>query len=106
MAATVTLQATLGNQPTAPTFIDRIRVVGDAAPGYPNPGGYFLDLVTKLPGKTILGVAVMTQITGAFGLAYDRATDKLRVFVLTTGIEVANGVNLATLDVELIVFSR
>lgn len=103
MAATVTLQATLGNQPMAPTFIDRVRVQGDAS--Y-TAGGYALGLATKLPGKTILQAVANPQVASDWGFAYDRTNDKLKVFVLSTGLEVAGAVDLSAMDVELVVFSR
>lgn len=105
MAATVTLQASAGKQPAAPTFVERIRVQGDAS--Y-TTGGYALGLASKLgPGaKEILGVMPAAQPANLWGVQYVRATDKLMVFLTSTGAEVAAATNLAALDVELLVFSK
>lgn len=102
MAATVTVQATGGKKPMAPMFVDRIRVEGD------NPytvGGFFLDLATKLPGKTILGLTATVHVGKDWGTSYDRANDKLKIYVVSTGAE-AGAIDLSTLDVELLVFSQ
>jgi len=105
MAATITHQNEAGEQPRAPLFIDRIRVQGDTS--YPaSTGGYPLGLDTLLPGKTIIGVSNGIVIGGDIGCVYDRANDKLKCFVISTGAEVANGATAVALDVELLVFSE
>ena len=108
MAATITLQDTIGEVPSAPTFVARIRVQGDAS--YPQAtGGYPLGLDTLLPGKTILGVtmSVVADLTPSdIGCVYDRANDKLKCFVISTGTEVADTASAAALDVELLVFAE
>jgi len=107
MAATVTLQTSAGKQPAAPTFVERVRLQGDTS--YPAAtGGYPLGLATVLgPGaKEVLGVMPAVQVGNDWGIQYDRANDKVKVFLVSTGAEVANGTNLAALDVELLVFSK
>lgn len=105
MPPTITFQANAGKQPMAPTYIDRIRVEGDTS--YPQTtGGYDLGLAALLPGKTVLGVSTAIMVGSDWITQFDRATGKLKVVVISTGAEVANGVDLAALDVELLVFSK
>jgi len=102
MALTVTVAAGIGEVPTAPTFVDRINVVGE------NPyvaGGFPLGLATLLPGKTIIGATSGAQIGSDWGYVYDRTNDKLIVYIISTGAE-AGAIDLSTLDVDLLVFSE
>lgn len=102
MATTITLEASGGGKPTAPGFVDRIKVIGD------NPyvaGGFPLGLATLLPGKTILGGTNTVQVGSDWGTRYDRVNDKLMVYIVSTGAE-AGAIDLSTLDVEFLVFSK
>lgn len=103
MAATLTFQANAGKQPAAPTFVDRFRVQGDTS--YPT-GGYELKLDEELPGKTVIQAFANPQVANDWGFSYDRASDKLIVFVISTGAQVGSGVDLAAMDTELVVISK
>ncbi len=103
MAATLTFQANAGKQPAAPTYVDRFRVQGDTS--YPT-GGYDMKLDEELPGKTVIQAFANPQVASDWGFAYDRAGDKLLVYVLSTGAEVTGGTDLATMDTELVVISK
>lgn len=102
MALTITLAASAGEQPMAPTFVDRINVVGENP--YP-AGGFPLGLATLLAGKTILGATSGAQIGSDWGYVYDRAADKLVVYIISTGAE-AGAIDLSTLDADFLVFSE
>lgn len=108
MAVTVTAQEVAGNQPMAPTFVDRIRVQGDAA--YPQAaGGYDLDLATVLPGKTVIGatMGVTADLVPAnIGCVFIPSTGRLKCFVISTGTEVADAGDASALDTTLLVFSK
>ncbi len=102
MPLTITQEATGGKQPTAPLFVDRIKVVGE------NPyvaGGFPLGLAALLPGKTILGATSGAQIGSDWGYVYDRTNDKLMVYIISTGAE-AGAIDLSTLTAEILVFSK
>lgn len=105
MAATVTVQATGGKQPMAPLFVDRIKIEGDTS--YPQTtGGYDLALAANLPGKTVIGGVPTVQVGSDWVVTLDRATGKAKVTLISTGAEVANGVDLALLDVEMLIVSQ
>jgi len=102
MALTITNEAGAGDQPTAPTFVNRIKVVGE------NPyvaGGFPLGLATLLAGKTIVGATSGAQIGSDWGYVYDRTNDKLIVYIISTGAE-AGAIDLSTLVAEFLVFSE
>lgn len=86
---------------------DTVNTITAADAGYPaTAGGYPLGLSTLLPGKTVLGVIPSSVVGSDIGTAYDRANDKLKLYVLSSGAEVANLTEAGDLDVELLVISK
>ena len=86
---------------------DTVNAITAADAGYPQAtGGYPLGLSTLLPGKTILGVTPAVVVGSDVGTAYDRANDKLKLYVVSSGAEVANATEAGDLDVELLVISN
>lgn len=86
---------------------DTVNTITAADAGYPaTAGGYPLSLSTVLPGKTILGVTPTVVVGSDIGTAYDRANDKLKLYVVSSGAEVANLTEAGDLDVELLVISQ
>ena len=86
---------------------DTVNAITAADAGYPaTAGGYPLGLSTVLPGKTVLGVTPTAVVGSDIGTAYDRANDKLKLYVISSGAEVANLTEAGDLDVELLVISK
>lgn len=105
-AATVNVQA--GKAPSAPTFIDDISFAGDAS--YPTGGtAAFQDFIRGAAGiKEGRTIDAVIDIAGqaANMPIYNKATDKLMVFVRTTGVEVANTTNLSGVTFRVLVISH
>jgi hypothetical protein len=71
-----------------------LKITGPTS--YANPGGILLTTNPALFGLRVLEwVLPVVCSNGAHDLAYVDATGTLHVFVSTTGVEVANGVNLS-----------
>ena len=100
MAATIAVQETAGQRPSAPTFTERIDVTGDAS--YPT-SGYDLGLATLFPGRTVVAVQANPSLIAAAPFArFDYGTGFL-LFVTEAGIEVANAVDVQTATFETVV---
>lgn len=63
-----------------------------------------------VPGFTTIDTVIITPsaipsaVAGIF--SWDQANQKIKAFVATTGVEVANAVNLSTFVLHLVVFGR
>lgn len=85
---------------------DTVNAISADDAGYPkDAGGFPLGLATLLPGKTILGVTPTVLIGSDVGCVFDRASGKLKLFVVSSGAEVANLAEAGDLDVELLAFA-
>lgn len=60
--------------------------------------------ITTIDGVFIVPTAIPAAAAGVF--AWNAATGKIQAFVATTGVEVANAVNLSTYTLTLLVFGR
>lgn len=101
----ITVNETEGAAPSAPLFVDDLQFAGDGA--YPTGGTADFEgsVQAKLKqGRTVLGVIDIKGVAGHYPV-YDRATDKLLMFVRTTGVEVANGVDLSGTTFRILVIS-
>lgn len=103
---TNTAQAVAGNQPSAPSFGDRVKV--DWAGTYTTGGDDFDPLPTIGKGKTI--VFIPNQLMSDGNLAvYDRANAKLQVFEFPTSVgpatEIAGSTALSG-SAELLVITQ
>ena len=73
-----------------PVFIDQVTQVGDGA--YTSTGTTgLLAKLRALRGDQRTIVNVTDHSTGANYVVYNPATDKLKVYVRTTGVELADG---------------
>ena len=87
----MTLIDEAGAEPSAPTFKDLIQFAGDGA--YPSGGTVgFSALVTALTkrgggagGGTVDIIEVAAQDCGGYLVSYEKATDKLKVWVTPSG---------------------
>jgi hypothetical protein len=88
---TMTLIDEAGIVPSAPTFKDLIQFAGDGA--YPSGGtAGFAALITALTkrgagagGGTVDIIEVAGQDCGGYVVTYEKATDKLKVWVVGSG---------------------
>lgn len=103
MAATLGTVTTQGKVPLEPSFLEKVTVTMDGS--YPT-GGEVLGLATKFPGKTILAVQALGLASNGDLPVPDLTNDKLKMFVLSTGVEVANAVDLTGVTAEILVISR
>ncbi len=91
-----------------PLSMARLTVVGDTS--YPTGGTVgFAALVAAALGITgIVVEAVVHQgpVTADFLITYDKANDKLTARVASTGVEVANAVNMSGTTFELLVIGK
>lgn len=104
-AEDVTLVATAGKAPSAPTFIDTVDVEGEAS--Y-TTGGLVIGLAALIgAGKSIQAVHVAPKIANANAKngEYDAANDKL-IAILASGAEVAATTDLTGQVLRLTVISR
>ena len=77
-AGDVTLIATAGGKPSAPTFTAEVNYEG---PAQYLTGGMAIDLAAELPeGATIVGVTVEDRDLTGLVLVYDRVNEKLVAF--------------------------
>lgn len=104
MALTITAQAEIGAQPSAPGFVDRVRVVFDSS--Y-SSGGELFDPTTAIgKGKTLVGVPPVIDVAGAKIIVWDRVNGKLQVLLGATLAEVAGASDQSAVDVEVLVYSQ
>lgn len=94
---TATQNSKAGAVASAPVFIDDISFAGDSS--YPTGGtAAFQDYIRNAAGikegRTILAVIDVTGNATHYPV-YNKATDKLMMFVRTTGVEVANATNMS-----------
>lgn len=106
MALALVGQAEAGAKPIAPTFVDRVEVTFDAS--YPTGGELFDPLPIIGKGKTL--VAIPPVVKAGQIVQWDRANGKLQVFEDAGAAgalrEVPDTTDLATLVVELAIFSQ
>lgn len=104
MALTITAQVEAGAQPSAPAFLDRVRVVFDSS--YPT-GGELFDPTTVIgAGKTLVAVPPVIDIAGAKIIVWDRVNGKLQILLGATLAEVAGASDQSGVDVEVFVYSQ
>ena len=105
-AATVNVQA--GKSASTPTFIDDISFAGDSS--YPTGGtaafeAYLQGTTGIKEGRTIDAVIDVTGNATHYPV-YDKANNKLKMFVRTTGVEVANTTNMSGTTFRFVVISH
>lgn len=105
---TPTVNTQAGKAPSAPTYIDDISFTGETS--YPAGGtagfqDYFRNAVGIKEGRTIDAVIDITGQAANYPV-YNKATDKLMMFVRTTGVEVAGAVNLSGITFRFLVLSH
>ena len=96
-----------GAAAVGPVFHDRFTLVGDDS--YPNPAGSagLLAKVRAAKGSTVDIVSVKDEdMNGDYRLEYKHSDDTLHVRVISTGAEVANGVDLHATVFGLVVVSK
>lgn len=105
-AATINLQA--GKAPSSPVFFDDLSFAGDSS--YPTGGtAAFQDFIRNTIGiKEGRTIDAVIDISGnaTHYFVYDKATDKLKAFVRTTGVEVANTTNMSGTVFRVLVISH
>ncbi len=103
---TITLVKDAGGMPSAPSFADALSFAGDGA--YPTGGtAGFAALVQAKSGDTRQPYAVIpVGLNGGYNAIYDLANDKLLVEVKSSGVEVANAVDLSATTFKVVVLSR
>lgn len=99
---------TLADKASRPIFYDHISVPGDGS--YPTGGtvdfeGSF-QAATGVKGGREVDAVIDVGGDASTYLLYNKATDKLMAFVRTTGVEVANAVNLSGTTFKLLVISH
>lgn len=88
-----------------PIFHDYITVVGEASYTTGGAPGFQTALRAKFGDKREV-MSVNDDATGTYRAEYDKANDKLMVFVRATGVEVAGAVNLSGVTHKLHVISK
>lgn len=104
---TLTVSGSSGGAPSAPIFRDHVSVPGDSS--YPTGGSPLLAAFQAAAGvKSGRVIDVVHDVGGVAGYypVYDKANGKLLIFVRTTGVEVANAVNLSGTTFKLLVESH
>lgn len=98
-----------GAKPSAPLYALRVSFAGDGS--YPTGGTVDFEGTLQaafasagLKGLAVLGV--ISEICGDNKCEYDFANDKLFVRVISTGVEVANAVNLSGTTFNLLVLAQ
>lgn len=100
-----TIETSGGKNASSPTFVDRLSFAGDGA--YPSNGTEgFEDYVRAKLGDNRTIIGILAEDCGAYRPVYDRATDKLKVFVTADGTEVSNGTNLSATTMHVVVLSK
>lgn len=101
LATPATLNAEHGEQPGAPSFMLRLSFPGDDS--YPTGGtAAFQDFVrAAVGGRAVEVIDVIAGDCADNVPYYDKANDKLKVRVLSTGAEVANTTNLSGVTFNL-----
>jgi hypothetical protein len=80
------------------------RIQFDITGTYVNPGGHaaWTTFVRTILGTRITPVAMIDALPGgAYKLYWDKTNDALRIFVASTGVEVANGVAVTITNGEM-----
>lgn len=110
MIGTITLIHAAGAMPSAPSFLDRISFLGDAA--YPTGGtAGFKALFRAKAGDNRTPLAVIVEDCGGYTATYDVTNDKLKVWYGNTdaadgpNIEVPNATDLSGVTFKLAVLS-
>lgn len=99
-----------GEGPNQNVFVDSITFPGDTA--YPTGGSvafqnFFQSKATVYGGRRVLHVDGWAYSGGAlYLLKYDRANNKLRAFVASTGAEVGDTTNMSSMTVNATVWSE
>jgi hypothetical protein len=104
---TLTVSASSGGAASTPVFRDHVSVPGDSA--YPTNGTAFLAAFQAATGvKSTRVIDVVHDVGGIAGYypCYDKANGKLKIFVRTTGVEVANTTDLSGTTFKLLVESH
>lgn len=105
MAATFTLLSEAGRRPRAPTFHHVVRVQGDGS--YPEAtGGYPVDLDALEVKGDVINDFVSVDYANGWYAKFNRATSKIQLYVVATGAEVANAVNVGAFDEEMVLISQ
>jgi hypothetical protein len=104
---TLTVSASSGGAPSAPVFRDHVSMPGDSS--YPTNGSAFLAAFQAAVGvKSARVIDAVHDVGGVAGHypVYDKANGKLKIFVRTTGVEVANTTDLSATTFKLLVESH
>ena len=97
-----------GKSPSDPVFHCAFTMVGDAA--YPTGGtlGFAAALSAAYPNRSFSATSIIAARGGATGYVaeYLPATDALKVYVRTTGVEVANTTDLSAVTFDMYVVAK
>lgn len=102
---TITRGDKSGEKPGAPTFVDVLAFPGDDS--YPTGGTLgFEASVREALGQNVTVLGVIAGDCADNVPVYDPAADSLKVFVRSTGAEVANTTNLSGVTFNLMVLCK
>jgi hypothetical protein len=103
--STLTVVANKMAKQTGVLYVDIISFAGDGV--YPTGGTAAFKTTFQTLTKTSREPVFIEDVGGVAGtyLVYDQANDKLKAFVRTTGVEVANGVDLSGSTFKIAVVS-
>jgi len=94
-----------GRVPSRPVFHETLTVTFDAS--YSGPGGEVLGLAAFIgAGKSVVAIIPLGLASDGKVPVADVVNDKLKMFVFSTGVEVANGVDLNNVTAEILVISE
>lgn len=102
---TITRGDGTGEKPSTPSFFDPLSFLGDDS--YTTGGTLAFEASYR---AAMLGnrqvIAVISGDCGLHVAVYDAATDALKVYLRSTGAEVANAVDLSSVTFNLVVISK
>jgi len=111
MASTIALSNHGGKQPSAPLIATVLDFTSDTS--YPNPAGWPFNpgaLLQSLAGydKAPEVMSVLSEPKGDYYAQWDRSDNSLHFYLVSTGAEVANTVDLSTTPglVKLLVLAK
>lgn len=104
MAVVLSNLSGTGRVPSRPVFHETLTVTFDAS--YPT-GGEVLGLAAAIgDGKSVVAIIPLGIASNGNVPVADIANDKLKMFVFSTGVEVADAVDLTGVTAEILVISE